>query len=103
MAVREGGEMAIFGGHYTGVAGRHPQTAYEGLQKSLHQEWNFMQHVTPGIGTVFQIVEDQMHEVFLPAILKGATSHIPGRAVTGMQVNQDGITLPDPNQSAGAN
>ena len=28
-----------------GVALKHPQSAYAGLQKSLHQEWAFVQRV----------------------------------------------------------
>ena len=30
-----------------GVAQKHPQSAYAVLQKSLQQEWAFMQQVTP--------------------------------------------------------
>ena len=36
------------------VEGCHPQTSYTGLQKSLQQEWAFVQRVTPGIGPEFQ-------------------------------------------------
>ena len=43
-----------------GVACWHLHTAYAGLQKSLYQEWDFMQYVTPGIGMVFQPVEDEL-------------------------------------------
>ena len=32
------------------VAQKHPQSAYAGLQKSLQQEWAFVQRVTPGVG-----------------------------------------------------
>ena len=31
------------------VARKHLQSAYAGLQKSLQQEWAFVQRVTPGI------------------------------------------------------
>ena len=44
-----------------------------------------------------------MREVFLPDLFKGATSKIPGRAVTGLPVDQAGIALLDPNQTSGAN
>ena len=37
-----------------GVARQHPKTAYTGLQKSLQQEWDFLQHATPDIGMEFQ-------------------------------------------------
>ena len=30
-----------------GVALKHPQSAYAGLQKSLQQDWAFLQRVTP--------------------------------------------------------
>ena len=33
-----------------GVSRKHMQSAYAGLQKSLQQEWAFVQRVTPGIG-----------------------------------------------------
>ena len=37
----------------SGVARKHPQSTYSGLQKSLQQEWAFVQKVTPNIGTPF--------------------------------------------------
>ena len=33
-----------------GVSRKHPQSAYAGLQKSLQQEWAFVQRVILGIG-----------------------------------------------------
>ena len=42
----------------SGVARKHPQSAYAGLQKSLQQEWAFVQRVTPGIGNEFGPVEE---------------------------------------------
>ena len=39
-----------------GVAHQHLKTAYAGLQKSLQQEWDFMQRVTPYIGMALQVV-----------------------------------------------
>ena len=40
-----------------GVDRKHRQSAYTGLQKSLQQEWAFLQQVTPGIGDAFGPVE----------------------------------------------
>ena len=39
-----------------GVLCNHQKTAYAGLQKSLQQEWDFVQRVTPDIGTEFHPV-----------------------------------------------
>jgi hypothetical protein len=35
------------------VVGRHPQAAHAGLQKSLQQEWQFLQRVTNGLSDEF--------------------------------------------------
>ena len=60
-----------------GVARRHPQTAYTGLQKSLHQEWDFVQRVASSIGPALQPVEDDLRDAFLLALSKGVTSYTP--------------------------
>ena len=36
-----------------GVSQKHPQSSYAGLQKSLQQEWAFVQPVTPGVSDAF--------------------------------------------------
>ena len=43
-----------------GVAHKHPQSAYTGLQKSLQQEWAFLKRVTPGVGEEFGPVEEAL-------------------------------------------
>ena len=39
-----------------GVAQKHSQSAYAGLQKSLKQEWAFVKRVTPRVGDSFGLV-----------------------------------------------
>ena len=41
----------------SGVAHNHPQAAYAGLQKSLKQEWVFVQCATQRLGDDFRPVE----------------------------------------------
>ena len=48
-----------------GVARKHPQSSYAGLHKSLQQEWEFMQWVTPDIGDDFIPVEQALRESFI--------------------------------------
>ena len=43
-----------------GLSGNHPNTTHMGLQKSLDQEWDFVQRVIPDIGTAFQNVQDEL-------------------------------------------
>ena len=82
-----------------GVARKHPQSAYKGLQKSLQQEWAFVQRVTPGIGDAFGPVEE-ITTAFLPELFEGVGDCSPGRAITRLIVKQAGLTLPDPTRTA---
>jgi hypothetical protein len=50
------------------VAPNFPQTAYAGLQKSLQQEWQFVQRVTQGIGPEFRDIELVLAKTFLPTL-----------------------------------
>ena len=79
-----------------GVARKHPQSAYAGLQKSLQQEWEFMQRVTPGIGDAFGPVEEEIATAFLSALIEEVGDGVPGRAITRLPLKQAGMTLPDP-------
>ena len=42
---------------FYGVSCKQSQSAYAGLQKSLQQEWVFVQRVTLGIDNAFGLVE----------------------------------------------
>ena len=87
----------------SGVARRHPKTAYAGLQKSLHQEWDFVQHVNPEIGMAFQVVDYVLRDIFLPDLFQGDTSQIPGIEITGLPVKQAGISLLNSSHTVGEN
>ena len=86
-----------------GVAHKHPQSAYSGLQKSLQQEWDFVQRVTPGVGAAFGPVEEAFREVFVPALFRGLLEGLPTRENTCLLVKQAGLDLPDPVKTAPEN
>jgi hypothetical protein len=46
------------------VAEQYLQAAYAGLQKSLQQEWQFLQCVTEGLGEEFQDVEQALQQEY---------------------------------------
>ena len=62
-----------------------------------------MQHVNSNICTEFQTIEDALGNNLLLYLFKGATYQIPRRAVTGMSVNQAGISLLYPTETAISN
>ena len=55
----------------SGVAQKHPQYAYAGVQKSLQQEYAFMQRVTPGVRDAFGPVEVALEEIFVHTLFQG--------------------------------
>ena len=83
-----------------GVIQKHLQSAYAVLQKSLQQEWDFVQRVTPGVGDSFGPAEDALKETFVPELFEGLREGMPERGVTRLPVKQAGLSLPDPSQTA---
>ena len=78
-----------------GVARKHLQSVYAILQKSLQQEWAFVQRVTPGIGNEFGPVEEEIAKAFLPELFEGVGDRSPGREITRLPVKQAGMALQD--------
>ena len=87
----------------TGVSQKHPQSAYEGLQKSLQQEWAFVQRVTPGVSDAFGPVEMALKDTFVSELFKGLREGMPERGVTRLPVKQAGLALSNPTQTAPEN
>ena len=83
----------------TRVSRKHPYSAYAGLQKSLQQEWAFVQKVTSAIVNAFSPLEKALRETFVTALFKGLGDGVPGRGVTLLSVKQAGLALPDPTQT----
>ena len=67
------------------VARKHPHYAFAGLQKSLQQEWEFMQRFTPEIGDAFGPVEEEIKTAFVLELFHGVGDGAPGREITPCQ------------------
>jgi hypothetical protein len=86
------------------VADIFPQSAYAGLQKSLQQEWQFVQRVVGGIGEEFAAVQKAISEIFLPALCRDTLEKDDVRLLLqGLPVKHAGMALPDPTKSAESN
>ena len=66
----------------SGLACKHLQSAYAGLQKLLQQEWEFVQRVTPDIGGAFRPVETALWYMFFLALVQGIVEVTPKQVVT---------------------
>jgi hypothetical protein len=87
------------------VAPNFPQTAYAGgLQKSLQQEWQFVQRVTQGIGPKFRDVELVLAKTFLLTLFGDDYHKVdPCRKLSCLPVKWAGLAIPDPTVSAEPN
>ena len=81
-----------------GVACKHLHSTYAGLQKSIQQQWAFVQQVTPEVGDAFVLVEQALREAFFSDLFQGFGEGIPGRGVTRLPVKHLGLDLPDPKK-----
>ena len=95
-------EMAII--DLASIADKFPQSVYSGLQRSLQQEWQFLQRVTNGIGSEFKSIEETLSQFFLPALF-GDTyeDDDPRRDLSCLPVKWAGMAIPDPTISADSN
>ena len=90
----------------TSVTQVFPQAAYCGLQKSLQQEWQFVQRVTKGIGPEFATIEQTLARIFLPTLFGDNYDYDekdPRRALAALPVKWAGLAIPDPTTSAQPN
>jgi hypothetical protein len=86
------------------VAEQYLQAAYAGLQKSLQQEWQFLQRVMDSPGFEFKIMEQAMHREFLTALLGDelVADNLP-RQLACLPVKKVGPAIPNPTTTAGSN
>ena len=87
----------------SGVARNYPQSAYSGLQKSLQQEWAFVQRIIPNIGDAFSPVEQALREAFIPSLFQFLIEGTPGRGLTRLPVKQVVRAIPYPTKTVPEN
>ena len=63
-------------------------------------EVKIIQRVTPYIGEVLLLVEEDLKNFFLLALFQGATFEVPSREITCLPVNQVGLSIPNPTLTA---
>jgi hypothetical protein len=82
----------------------YPQSAYTGLQRSLQQEWQYVQRVVGNMSGSFSEVEKVLRSDFIPAMFREEQEVDDGfRTLLGLPVKQAGIALPDLTISGPAN
>jgi hypothetical protein len=91
-------------GELAATARLYPQSAYTGLQRSLQQEWQYVQRVVGNISESFSAVEKAIRDDFIPALF-GEEQATPDnfRKLLALPVKHAGIALPNPTVSGPAN
>jgi hypothetical protein len=86
------------------ITPEYPQTAYSGLQKSLQQEWQFVQRATKGIGSEFENVARTLSHTFLQTLFgDNYAGDDPRYQLSCLPVKWTGLAIPDPTSSAESN
>ena len=86
------------------VAANYPQSAYAGLQKSLQNEWQFLQRVTAGASHLFDPLEEVISKTFLPALFgEPRMEDTHRRPLAALPVKHAGLAIPNPTQTADDN
>lgn len=77
------------------VAIQFPQAAYVGIQKSLQDEWQFVQRTTPGLSNQFPPLEDVIESSFFPSLFDGM---VCSRLLSQLPVKWGGLAIPIPHK-----
>ena len=83
-----------------GLARRHPQIVYAGLQNSLKEDWALIRRVKPIVRDSFGPVEEALRRLFLQYLFQGKITIVLTRGFIHLPVNQSRLALPDPTLSA---
>ena len=86
------------------AARAYPQSAYSALQRSVQQEWQYLQRTTPNIESCFDQLEKAIQEEFLPALFGEAIEDGDYRLeLAHLPVKYSGLALPNTVNSATPN
>ena len=80
-----------------------PQTAYSGLQRSLQQEWQFLQRVTTNVRDEFLPIRETLRKSFFPSLFADPLSDPLLMDILHLPAKTAGLSLPDPVTSAESN
>ena len=72
---------------------------------SLHEEWKFVQYITPIDGTLFAPLQMASGGGFIPYLLRGGREEVTDYLCNMIiwVVKREGIGIPDPTQTAPVN
>jgi hypothetical protein len=89
----------------TTAAASYPQSTYTGLQKSLQQEWQFVQRTCPCSPDTFQPLEVLIAETFIPALFDLPSNHtsLPPRPITALPIKKASLAPNNPTTDASLN
>ena len=87
-----------------GAAHAYPQSAYSALQRSVQQEWQYLQRTTPDIESCFAPLEMAIQGEFLPALFGETVDDGDYRLeLAHLPVKYSGMALPNPIKTAKQN
>ena len=72
-----------------------PQAAFTALTRSLLREWNYLQHVVPDCGDLFNNLEDALSQKYLPTVFWSEVTP-EERDLFSLPYRMSGLNVSDP-------
>ena len=66
----------------------------------LQLEWQYLQRVFPGVGTIMGPTEKALRDKFFPALFRGEEINVDFRKILGHSAKHDDLGIPYPRLSA---
>jgi len=82
------------------AASRFPQSAYAGFTKSLQSEWQYLQHMVPGVGDLFTPLETAIRNKLLPSLLGSKDPPADVKVLSTLGTHQARLGVHNPVQTA---
>ena len=79
-----------------------PQFAYAGMQRTLQQEWNFIQKVIPNIANLFSSLKASIHTSFFHTLF-GEEIPTHYRSWVSVSIKKGGTVIPKPEEMVDLN
>ena len=65
----------------------------------MQLEWQYLQRIVPGVGTLIGPIEETLKEKFFSALFGGEEINAKFRKILGHSVKHDGLGILDPRMS----
>ena len=82
------------------IAQTHPHSAYSAFTDRIKHCWNYVMHTIESVGTLFQPLEDGIHQHFLPVLTGRILNSEVERELLSLPCHFGELNIPNPTCSS---